>query len=35
MFNVDSIRLPAGIRDFAPGAASARRYLAETLIRVY
>ncbi|MDX2021634.1 MAG: ATP phosphoribosyltransferase regulatory subunit [Deltaproteobacteria bacterium] len=30
-----SLRLPAGIRDFAPGAAAARRQIAETLIGVF
>jgi ATP phosphoribosyltransferase regulatory subunit len=30
-----SLRLPAGMRDFAPGAAAARRRIAETLLRVF
>lgn len=29
------LRLPAGMRDFAPGAAAARRRIAETLMRVF
>jgi ATP phosphoribosyltransferase regulatory subunit len=30
-----SLRLPAGMRDFAPGAAAARRRIAETLLGVF
>jgi ATP phosphoribosyltransferase regulatory subunit len=30
-----SLRLPAGMRDFAPGAAAARRRIAETVLRVF
>jgi len=30
-----SLRLPAGMRDFAPAAAAARRRIAETLLRVF
>jgi ATP phosphoribosyltransferase regulatory subunit len=35
MVEPSSLRLPAGIRDFAPGAAAARRQIAETLIGVF
>lgn len=35
MVEASSLRLPAGIRDFAPGAAAARRQVAETLIGVF
>src|SRR2546430_8915460 len=32
---IPSLRLPAGMRDFAPEAAAARRRIAETLLRVF
>lgn len=35
MVEPSSLRLPAGIRDYAPGAAAARRQVAETLIDVF
>lgn len=35
MTDIDKVRLPAGMRDFAPAAAAARRRIAETLIGVF
>ncbi|MCG5054917.1 MAG: ATP phosphoribosyltransferase regulatory subunit [Myxococcales bacterium] len=35
MVETSSLRLPAGIRDFAPGAAAARRQIAEAFIGVF
>jgi ATP phosphoribosyltransferase regulatory subunit len=35
MFETPSLRLPAGMRDFAPRAAAARRRIAETLLGVF